>query len=105
MGSLITKEKREVLPLDQHVSVCATVKEEQREHGGVQRDRNGAKRDGRTYKEVLRGGVEKGSMSELRKQAPPWEFCEAPENGKVQVQEPVQDSSRDREGTGALRSV
>mgnify|MGYP001479502658 CR=1 FL=1 len=64
-----------------------------------------SKRDGRTYKEVLRGGVEKGSMSELRKRGPPWEFCEAPEDGKVQVQEPVQDSSRDREGTGQLRSV
>ena len=100
MGSFFTKEKTETSLLVQNVSVSAAVKEEP-----VPSKPNSAKRDGRTYKEVLRGGVEKGSMSELRKRGPPWEFCEAPKDGEVQVQEPVQDSSRDREGTGQLRSV
>ena len=64
-----------------------------------------SKRDGRTYKEVLRGGVEKGSMSKLRERSAKWEFCETPENEKVQVQEHVPDASGDRKAEGEVRSV
>ena len=64
-----------------------------------------SKRDGRTYKEVLRGGVEKGSMSKLRERSAKWEFCETPENEKVRVQEHVPDASGDRKAEGQVRSV
>ena len=64
-----------------------------------------SKRDGRTYKEVLRGGAEKGSMSKLRERSAKWEFCETPENKEVQVQEHVPDESGDRKAEGEVRSV
>ena len=64
-----------------------------------------SKRDGRTYKEVLRGGVEKGSMSKLRERSAKWEFCETPENEKVRVQEHVPDASGDRKAESEVRSV
>jgi len=64
-----------------------------------------SKRDGRTYKEVLRGGVEKGSMSKLRERGAKWEFCETPKNEKVQVQEHVPDESGDREGKSKVHAM
>jgi hypothetical protein len=64
-----------------------------------------SKRDGRTYKEVLRGGVEKGSMSKLRERSAKWEFCETPENEEVRVQEHVPDASGDRKAENRVRSV
>ena len=100
MGSFFTKEKTETSLLVQDVSVSAAVKEEP-----VPSKPNSAKRDARTYKEVLRGGVEKGSMSKLRERGAKWEFCETPKNEKVQVQEHVPEPSRDREGAGYLPPV
>ena len=48
------------------------------------RQRN--ERDGRSYKEALRG-PENNSMSELQVPGPAWRFCEAPENQEVPSEE------------------
>ena len=101
MGSLITKAKREVLPLAQPLKVKEEGSVKTQEESPTVRN----ERDGRSYKEVVQSGPEQGAMSKLSQSGVPWEFCETPENGKVQVRERVQDEGRAREGTGVLRSV
>jgi len=59
-----------------------------------------SKRDGRSYKEVVRSGRETGSMSKLRESSSAWEFCKAPEDKQMQEEEPVPQQSGDRKGTG-----
>ena len=41
------------------------------------------KRDGRSYKEVLRAGPETGSMSKLRKPGAAWKFVKAPKDKQM----------------------
>ena len=45
------------------------------------------KRDGRSYKEVVRAGTETGSMSELHKSRVAWKFVETPKIEQVPLQE------------------
>ena len=40
-------------------------------------------RDGRSYKEVVRGGPEDGTMSALSGESPAWEFSAAPKDKEV----------------------
>ena len=60
----------------------------------------GSKRDGRSYKEVVRSGPETSAMSKLRESSSAWEFCKAPEDKQMQKEEPVPQQSGDRKGTG-----
>ena len=59
-----------------------------------------SKRDGRSYKEVVRSGPETSAMSKLRESSSAWEFCKAPEDKQMQKEEPVPQQSGDRKGTG-----
>ena len=54
--------------------------------GGPTETRQRNERDGRSYKEALRG-PENNSMSELQVPGPAWGFCEAPEEQKMPLQE------------------
>jgi len=54
--------------------------------GGPTETRLRNERDGRSYKEALRG-PENNSMSELQVPGPAWRFCEAPENQEVPSEE------------------
>ena len=42
-----------------------------------------SKRDGRSYAEVVRAGVETNSMSKLSMSSAAWKFCEAPKDEKM----------------------
>ena len=100
MGSLFTKEKEELPSL---VQSTLKVRDELSVKERPTAARN--ERDGRSYKEVVQAGPEQSSMSKLQEPGAVWEFCETPENGKVQVRERVQDEGGAREGTSTLRSV
>ena len=54
--------------------------------GGPTETRQRNERDGRSYKEALRG-PEDNTMSELQVPGPAWRFCETPEEQKMPLQE------------------
>ena len=54
--------------------------------GGPTETRLRNERDGRSYKEALRG-PENNSMSELQVPGPAWRFCETPEEQEMPLQE------------------
>ena len=42
-----------------------------------------SKRDGRSYKEVVRAGAETDAMSKLRESGAAWEFCKTPKDKQM----------------------
>ena len=69
-------------------NAATVVKENVSENGkeGPTETRQRNERDGRSYKEALRG-PEDNSMSELQVPGPAWGFCEAPEEQEMPLQE------------------
>jgi len=72
--------------------------------GGPTETSHRNERDGRSYKEALRG-PEDNTMSELQVPGPAWGFCEAPEEQKMPLQECLQESRRDWQGQSRVREV
>jgi hypothetical protein len=72
--------------------------------GGPTETSHRNERDGRSYKEALRG-PEDNTMSELQVPGPAWRFCEAPEEQKMPLQECLQESRRDWQGQSRVREV